>query len=100
MPKHPSRPSSAGTTYWPEARAHDGFDSLDGAAFDEAGLQTMKRALDDVCNEVAPRASPAEREFIAWLIVRLSCRGVKENGRLKNAAVAALRWRSVGACAL
>lgn len=89
-----SQPSSDGTTFWHASNDEIGLDSLDGAAFDEAGLKAMRRALDDVCSEVAPRAEPAEREFIAWLIVRLSCRGVKDCTRLKSAALAALRWRA------
>lgn len=89
-----SQPSSGGTTFWHVSNGEIGLDSLDGASFDEAGLKAMRCALDDVCSEVAPRAEPAEREFIAWLIVRLSCRGVKDCTRLKSAALAALRWRA------
>jgi hypothetical protein len=96
MPHQPSIPSnhtSSGTTFWSVSNDDSGLSGLDGAAFDEAGLKTMQRALNDVCTEVAPNAAPAEREFIAWLIVRLFCRGVKDDSLLKSAALAALRWR-------
>ena len=95
----PLQPTSEGTTYW-HATSEGRLNSIDGVAFDEAGLQTMRRALDDVCREVAPGAAPAEREFIAWLIVRLSCRGVKDGKRLKSAALTALRWHTSGGLAV
>ncbi len=85
-----------GTTYWHASHEDSGLNSIDGAAFDEAGLKAMRRVLDDVCSEVAPKAAPAEREFIAWLIVRLSCRGLNDCKRLKTAALAALGFRAAG----
>lgn len=83
-----------GTTYWNAASDGGTLNSIDGAAFDETGLKAMCCALDDVCNEVSPRAAPAEREFIAWLIVRLSCNGLRDRDLLKSAAIAALRRRA------
>lgn len=96
----PLQPTSDGTTYWRASSDDGGINSIDGAAFDEAGLKAMRCALDDVCREVAPSAEPAEREFIAWLIVRLSCRGLKDGKRLKSAALTALRWRASGEIAV
>lgn len=90
----PLRTTCDGTTYWHAASDGGTLHSIDGAAFDEAGLKAMRCALDDVCNEVSPSAAPAEREFIAWLIVRLSCNGLRDGVRLKSAAIAALRRRA------
>lgn len=90
----PLQQPADGTTYWHAASEDSRLNSIDGAAFDEAGLKAMRSALDDVCREVARSAAPVEREFIAWLIVRLSCRGVQDGKRLKSAALTALRWRT------
>jgi hypothetical protein len=94
------QPASDGATGWHVGRYASELYSIDGAAFDEAGLKAMRCAFDDVCREVAPRAAPAEREFIAWLIVRLSCRGLNDGQRLKAAALTALGWRAPGRVAV
>ena len=95
MPYHPTlvfqRDVRFASAHW-HAAAHDTKDiNMGGIAFDEAELTAMRSVLDEVCMEVAPEGGPEEREFIAWLIVRLHRTGAADVARLKSAALAALR---------
>lgn len=93
MPFHPTlvfQRDARFPSHWHEA-SNDTKAAMGGVAFNEAELIAMRSVLDEVCTEVAPDGRPEEREFIAWLIVRLYRTGAADVARLKCAALTALR---------
>lgn len=66
--------------------------SVGGACFNDRDLLAMRTALNDVCAAVSPRAGSQEREFIAWLIVRLACNGTRNSHEVAKAALYVLRY--------
>lgn len=64
--------------------------TVGGAAFNEAELSAMTAILDEVCFELSKPASPQEREFVAWLVVRLSRNGVCDPDKVKQAVLEAM----------
>lgn len=68
--------------------------SVAGLTFDETELRAMTRIVDEVCTEISKQESPEEREFVAWLVVRLAHRGINDVEKLKSAALHALQFRA------
>ena len=64
--------------------------ALGGVAFNEAELTAMTAVVNDVCVEYAGWNTPEQREFIAWLVVRLSRNGVNDPAQVKAAVVDSL----------
>lgn len=62
-------------------------------AFNEAELAAMTLVVDEVCAEIPGRNRPQEREFVAWLVVRLSRNGICDPARVKAATLEAMRPR-------
>lgn len=68
---------------------------LGGIAFDENDITVMTTVVNEVCSEYAAWNTPEQREFIAWLVVRLSRNGIGDRTHLKSAVVQSLLPKSL-----